>query len=297
MQPISTENVVINGSRIAYGVFGAGDPVVLLHGTPSSSLIWRNIVPRLVAAGYKTHVFDLLGYGVSERPWDVAIDTSISGQVSVLEGLLAHWDLETAHIVAHDIGGGIAQRFAVFSPERVRSLTLIDVVSLNSYPSKRTKEQMKKGLEPLIKADGKEHRAHFREWLLSAVHDKQKLADSSLDTFLDYISGPIGQPSLFQHQVRHYDPKHTMEIGDRLHELGKLPVKLLWGADDAWQVMDWAHKLKGAIPGSELDIIQDCGHFSLEDQPEVISGHIIAFLEKNSQSARGRMGYAKPDER
>jgi len=90
METIATENVLIDGTRIANGVYGEGEPVVLIHGTPSSSLIWRNIFPNLVTAGFKVHVFDLLGYGLSERPWDLAIDTPISGQVQILEGLLSH---------------------------------------------------------------------------------------------------------------------------------------------------------------------------------------------------------------
>lgn len=281
MEAIATEHVLINNTRIAHGVYGTGSPVVLLHGTPSSSLIWRNILPNLVKAGYKVHVFDLLGYGLSERPWDPATDTSISGQVPVLEGLLAHWGLESAHIIAHDIGGGVAQRFSVFSPQRVRSLTLIDVVSFDSYPSKRTRQQMEKGLDSLIKASDADHRAHFKDWLLSAVHNEEKLASSSLGTFLEYISGPVGQSSFFQHQVRHYDPKHTMEIADRLPELEKLPVKLIWGENDSWQVTDWARKLNEAIPGSELDIVKNAGHFSLEDQPEKISELLEEFLKKN----------------
>ncbi|KAG8676567.1 hypothetical protein FPOAC2_02673 [Fusarium poae] len=278
---IATDNALINGSRVAHGVYGKGKPVVLLHGTPSSSLIWRDIVPKLVDAGYKVHLFDLLGFGVSERPWNPAVDTSMTGQVSVLEGLLELWGLEKTHIVAHDIGGGIAQRFSVFSPERVLSLTLIDVVSFDSYPSKRTKEQMQNGLESLIKTDSDKHRDHFKEWLLSAVKNSTKFEHSSLDTYLNYISGPIGQPSLFEHQVRHYDPRHTMEVAPRLGELAKLPVQLIWGADDAWQVVDWAHKLHDAIPTSQLTILDDAGHFSTEDQPEKISELLVGFLGKH----------------
>lgn len=280
MEPVVTENAIIDGSRIAYGVHGTGQPIVLLHGTPSSSLIWRNVIPHLTKSGFKVYVFDLLGYGLSERPWDQSIDTSISGQVSILNGLLAHWDLDTFHLVAHDIGGGIAQRFGILSPQRLRSLTMIDVVSFDSYPSKRTKEQMKNGLDPLIKANDKEHRSHFKTWLLSTVHNREKLENSSLDTFLDYISGPIGQGSLFQHQVRHYDPKHTMDIAGRYHELAQIPVKLIWGADDEWQVVDWGYKLNKAIPGSELDVIENCGHFSPEDQPDRISEILVSFLDR-----------------
>lgn len=285
MEPIANKHVLINNTRIAHGIYGprTGTPLILIHGTPSSSLIWRSILPRLVAAGYKVHLYDLLGYGVSERPWDV--DTSISGQVPILEGLFATWGLDSAHIIAHDIGGGIAQRLAIFSPAYVRSLAMIDVVSFNSYPSKRTQEQMAAGLETLAKAPSATHTAHFRTWLLGAVHNPSAFETTSLDTYLSYITGPIGQVSLFEHQIRHYDPKHTMEIADRLGELGKMPVKIIWGADDAWQVVDWAYKLRDAIPGAELTVVQEAGHFCQEDQPERISELLLEFLGKQPAAA------------
>ncbi|MAM59663.1 MAG: alpha/beta hydrolase [Salinicola sp.] len=280
MNPIATDNVLIDGKRIAHGVYGEGEPIVLLHGTPSSSLIWRNVVPQLVGAGYRVHLFDLLGYGHSERPRDPSVDTSISAQVPVLEALMDHWGLETAHIVAHDFGGGIAQRLGVFHPRRLQSLTLIDVVSYDSYPSPRTRQQMAAGLERLIKVPDDEHRAHFREWLLTAVHDPQRFESSTLETYLDFISGPIGQASLFQHQIRHYDPKHTLEVAARLPELGRIPVKLIWGADDAWQSVDYAYRLHADIPGSDLSVLEECGHFSPEDRPEEIARLVIEFLKR-----------------
>lgn len=129
MEQIVTDNVLIDGHRLAYGIHGEGEPVVLLPGTPSSSLIWRGEVPRLVDAGYRAHVYDLLGYGLSQRPWDPAVDTSISGQVPILQRLMAHWRLDTAHLVAHDIGAGVAQRLGIIHPHRLRSLTMLDVVS------------------------------------------------------------------------------------------------------------------------------------------------------------------------
>ena len=281
LSPIATENILINGNRVSYGVFGQGDPVVLIHGTPSSSLIWRNIFPKLVDAGFKVFVWDLLGYGVSERPWNPDVDTSISGQVPILISLFQHWGLESAHIIGHDFGGAIAQRLSVLHQEKVRSLTLIDVVSFDSYPSKRTKEQMANGWESLIKQDDDTHRRHFHKWLLSSVEDQNKFSQSSLPTFLEYISGPIGQPSLFQHQVRQYDPKHTMEVADKLHQLENIPVQIIWGAQDQWQVVDWAHKLHDAIPGSQLSILEGCGHFSLEDKPDEILALLLSFLRSH----------------
>ena len=284
MQHLVDQHILINDTRIAHGVHGEGEPVILIHGTPSSSYIWRNVMPMLVEAGYKVYVYDLLGYGLSERPWNPAIDTSVTGQVSVLKDLLEHWRLTDLHIVAHDIGGGIAQRFAIESPERVRTLSLIDVVSYDSWPSKRTREQMHAGLEALIKAPTDKHRDHFRNWLYSTVQNKQRMAEDSIDVFLDFICGPIGQASLFQHQVSHYDPKHTAEIASQYSELGKLPVQLIWGENDGWQVIDWAYKLRNDIPGSKLHIVTDCGHFAMEDQPEKITHLLIGFLSSHNKT-------------
>ena len=117
---------------------------------------------------------------------------------------------------------------------------------------------------------------------LDPDENKKRLAETSLETYLDFICGPVGQGSFFQHQVTHYDPKHTEEVVPRYAELGQKPVQLIWGADDAWQVVDWAHRLHGAIPGSELHVLKDCGHFALEDQPEEISGLLVDFLKRQS---------------
>ena len=281
MYSLADENVLIGGHRIACATVGSGEPVVLIHGTPSSSFIWRNVAPRLAEAGHKVHVFDLLGYGASERPFDQAVDTSVSGQVPILTDLMSQWGLESAHIVAHDIGGAVAQRFCLFHPTLAKSLTLIDTVSFDSWPSKRTNEQMKAGLEALIKKPDAEHRAHFREWLLSTVEQKEAFASGSLETFVDLISGPIGQGSLFQHQVAHYDHRHTSKISDRLAELSAMPVQIIWGENDAWQVVDWARKLHAAIPGSTLHVLPQCGHFAMEDQPDRICDLVISFIAKH----------------
>ena len=283
MKSLVDRHVLVRGHRIAHGVHGSGEPVVLIHGTPSSSLVWRDVQPSLTTAGYRVHVYDLLGYGRSERPQAPSVDTSVTGQVPVLEGLLETWGLEECHLVAHDIGGAVAQRFAIERPEAVRSLTLIDTVSYDSWPSRRTREQMQAGLETLIRAGDDEHRAHFRDWLLSTVRNEERFEETALDAFLDFISGPVGQASFFQHQVMHYDPRHTNEIADRYPELGARPVQILWGADDGWQTVDWAHRLHGAIPGSELHVLEDCGHFAMEDRPERISELLVDFLERRGR--------------
>lgn len=288
MTNLTPLSLVVEDHRIAQGVHGEGFPVVLIHGTPSFSHIWREVVPRLVTAGNQVHLYDLLGYGRSERPADPAVDTSVSGQLPVLLALMGAWGLSRVHVVAHDIGGAVGQQLAVFHPDRVASLTLIDCVSFDSWPSSRTRQQMQLGLGPLIRTSDAEHRAHFRGWIEGAVANKDRLASNgALDAYLGMISGPVGQASFFQHQVAHYDPRHTLVMADRLHELASIPVQIIWGENDAWQVVDWAHRLHATIPGSVLHVLPDCGHFAMEDCPEAIAELVIDFTRRSVDGLQG----------
>ncbi len=277
------DNVLVQGQRVACGVHGEGVPIVLIHGTPFYSRIWHQVLPRLLAAGYRIYLYDFLGFGHSERPADRSVDTSVSGQLPVLLELMDHWRLDQAHIVGHDIGGAVAQQLGIFHPSRLSTLTLIDCVSFDSWPSKRTRQQMKQGLDQLMAASEQQHRAHFREWILSATARPDQLEQDSLALYLEMISGPVGQASLFQHQIMHYDPVHTMKLSDRLHLLGNHAVQLIWGSDDQWQVTDWAYRLQSAIPGSVLEILDNCGHLAPEDQPQAVSELVIRHIQGNQQ--------------
>ncbi|MDZ7840910.1 MAG: alpha/beta hydrolase [Gammaproteobacteria bacterium] len=274
------DNVLIDDHRIANGVHGKGIPLVLIHGTPSFSFVWRNVLPQLTEVGRRVHVFDLLGYGHSERPVDPAVDTSVAGQVMLLRKLFDHWNLESAHVIAHDIGGAVAQRFTLDYPRQVRTLTLIDTVSFDSWPSPRTREQIEAGLDKLIKAPDTQHRAHFRDWIRTAFADPNNMAEEVLAAYVNVIAGPVGQSSFFQHQVAHYDPRYTQDLTDRLVELGEHPVQLIWGADDRWQVIDWAYRLHASIPGARLHVLGKCGHFAMEDRPEEIARLVSGFTDE-----------------
>jgi pimeloyl-ACP methyl ester carboxylesterase len=172
---------------------------------------------------------------------------------------------------------------------RLRSLTMIDVVSYDSYPSKRTRQQMAEGLEKLIKKPDEEHRTHVTEWLPSTHSTPTNSDPEALRIYLEFISGPVGQASLFQHQVAHYDPKHTMEVADQLGKLADVPVQLIWGAEDAWQVVAWAYRLNHAISGSELHIMDGCGHFAPEERPAEVAALLVDFLGR----AEGRWSISK----
>jgi pimeloyl-ACP methyl ester carboxylesterase len=98
----------------------------LLHGFPDTAYLWRNQVPALTEAGYKTVAPDLRGYGDTDKPEGVD-NYSIVHILADLVALLDHLEIERAHLVGHDWGAATAWVFASFAPERTRSLTALSV--------------------------------------------------------------------------------------------------------------------------------------------------------------------------
>jgi pimeloyl-ACP methyl ester carboxylesterase len=118
--------VAADGVTLAVLDEGAGSPVVLLHGFPDSSRVWRRQVPALVAAGMRVIAPDLRGFGASDRPKEVeeyAVGRSIADVVAMLDQL----DVERIRLVGHDWGAGVAWALAAFVPERVERLVVMSV--------------------------------------------------------------------------------------------------------------------------------------------------------------------------
>ncbi len=102
--------------EVAYEVFGEGPPVILVHGTPLRSYLWRNVVPAL-AERHSVYVYDLLGYGESEK--GKGQDVSIVAQARLLGELIEAWGLDVPAITGHDIG-----EVSCFEPTSLKRLAL-----------------------------------------------------------------------------------------------------------------------------------------------------------------------------
>jgi pimeloyl-ACP methyl ester carboxylesterase len=105
---------------------GEGDPVVLMHGVPTSSFLYRKVVPELAVRGLRAFAFDLPGLGLAERP--EGFDYTWSGLGSWTGAAIDALGIERCHLVVHDIGGPIGFEWAVRNPGRVRSLTALNTI-------------------------------------------------------------------------------------------------------------------------------------------------------------------------
>lgn len=269
--------MAVEGVRIAYTDGGEGSPVVLIHGTPSHSYIWRDVIPGLKRAGHRVLAFDLLGYGLSERPLDR--DTSVAGQARMLERLLDAWQIDRAAIVGHDIGGATAMIFATRNPHRILRLALIDTVSYDSWPSETWRKIIRDHLHEYHRMSLKGFREMMVRQLKMTVHDKGRMEGGALEAYLEPLSGELGKTSFFAHQVSHYDSRYTEEIADDLKEL-PMPVKILWGEEDEWQPVSYAKRLRDDIPNATLTVVAGAGHFLMEEASERVTTELAGFFGK-----------------
>src|SRR5687767_12687101 len=125
-----SRRVTLSGGEIAYDVLGFGPPLLLVHGTPSRSYIWRDVALRL-ADRFSVYAFDLLGFGQSERR--EGLDLSISAQARLLAELVETLDLDTPSIAGHDIGGAIALRSHLLEGVPFDCIALLDSVAIRPW--------------------------------------------------------------------------------------------------------------------------------------------------------------------
>jgi pimeloyl-ACP methyl ester carboxylesterase len=258
------------GHQVRYGVCGAGAPIVLIHGTPFSSFVWRRIVPCL-ATHRRVYYFDLLGYGQSDQRG--VRDVSLGVQNELLTELLDHWQLERPDIVAHDFGGATALRCHLLNGHEFSSLTLVDAVALSPWgigfdSLVRANEAVFLALPPSI------HEAVVRAYIRGAY--TRELPEADLIEYIRPWTGEVGQTAFYR-QMSQFDLRYTDEV-EPLYGNIRCPTLILWGEADQWLPIEGGYRLRDRIPSSQFRAVAGSGHLMQEDAPEAIVGAVLEFL-------------------
>jgi len=255
---------------VAYEALGDGPPVVLIHGTPSWSYLWRTVASDL-AARHTVYVYDLLGYGTSEKHEHQ--DVSIAAQTKVLAELLDLWGLEEPCVAGHDFGGTIALRLLLLEGRRFRRLALCDPVAIAPWITPFSRH-VQAHLEAFQTVPGHIHRQMIATHIRTAI--AREMTDDQLEPYLRPWLGTVGQAAYYR-QVAQFDERYTREIEPRYGEV-QAPTLLLWGAQDGWLDPQFGQKLARMIPGARLSLIPGAGHFLPEDQPKIVAAEFAAFF-------------------
>jgi pimeloyl-ACP methyl ester carboxylesterase len=263
-----TERFTSSGGEIAY--LDEGDPgapvVVLLHGFPTSNVLWRAFVPPL-AARFRVIAPDLLGYGASAKPADA--DLSMTAQAGYVRELLDALEVGEVAAVGHDLGGVVAQLLALEG--RASAMVLLDASAFDTWPIEGVR--MLQGTKPEQESSDMVRDVIELTFDLGLGH-RDRVSD---DVLAAYRAPFQDDPAAFFRAVRAIDGQGLSGRDEELAALD-LPALLIWGEDDPFIPVEVAERLNDLLPGSTLALLPGCSHFVMEDAAPTIVPIVYEWL-------------------
>ncbi len=257
-----SRSTTVAGYRVHYYAMGpqTGPPVVLVHGLGARAEDWQNLAPYLVRAGYRVYLPDLPGYGQSEKP--AAFSYSVQDEAAVIVGFLNVLGLRQVDLGGWSMGGWIAQRVAADHPARVGKLLLFDSAGLHEQPSWDTRL--------------------FTPSTPAELDQLDALLMPNPPTVPDFVASDI-----LRHSERNAwvirRALASMLTGrsttDNLLPGLKMPVLIVWGAEDRITPLSQAEKMHRLMPQSLLDVFPACGHLAPSQCAAQIAPDVVAFLK------------------
>ena len=256
---------------IAYLRKGQGPALLLLHGIPSSSYLWRDVIDPL-AATFDVLAPDLLGYGDSDKRLDA--DLSIAAQARYMVAFMESIGVHQAAVVGHDIGGGIAQLMAADEPQRVARLILVDSVVDNNWPVAdiaRLKEPVWDQI--MVNID---LRKGLRKGLEAGMVSEGRVTDELVDEWTRPFQD-LGGRRAYLRAARALNNRDLVSRSKHIEEI-ETPTLIMWGANDKFLEPQWAETLKHKLRDTTVEIIDPGGHFLPLDRPDAVAEAINRFL-------------------
>ena len=274
-QPNYTE---IEGLRIHYLDEGSGRPVVLFHGEPTWSYLYRKMIGPIVEAGYRVIAPDYPGFGRSDKPTDIDFYT-YDRHVDFMARLIEELDLTEATAVVQDWGGPIGLRLATEHPDRFARIVILNTGLFSGRAA------MSEG---------------FMAWRsfvertpdlpVGFIMSRAAVTDWPESVFAAYEAPfPDQQYKVGAHQFPLIVPLDTETKGaaemaavKKALASWKRPAAVIFSTEDPVFPPRVGERLVELIPGAEdLVLVEGAGHYLQEDMGEKVAGHIVDFLRRS----------------
>lgn len=269
--PFCVQFVNAGGVRTRALVAGAGEPILMLHGTSGHlEAFSRNVVPH-VEAGYQVHAIDALGHGYTEKP---AFQYEIPVYAKHVLDYMDAQSIGKAHLIGESLGGWTSAWIAIHAPERVASIQLLAAGGTKADPA-----VMKRIKESTLKAVSTDDIALTRERLILLMHDAKDVSEE-----LVQIRHAIYHAPDFVKNINNLLSLQEMDIRLRNiltpEDLAKIasPTLIVWGTNNPFGAVAEATAMNANIKGSELIIYKQCGHWPQHEHAAEYNLASIAFL-------------------
>jgi pimeloyl-ACP methyl ester carboxylesterase len=273
------EEAVLHGHRMSYRTAGEGPVLLLIHGITGTSEQWNDVFP-LLAERHTVVAPDLLGHGQSAKPRG---DYSLGAYAVGIRDLLIAIGHRRATVVGHSLGGGIALQFAYEYPVFAERLVVVSSGGLGREVHALLRAATLPGAElvlPFIAHDrvlsaGIVAGRLLKRFGLGAAPDLTEMARG----YASLSDG--GARQAFLHTLRAVlDPLgQRVSATDRLYLAAMLPTLIVWGRRDPLIPCAHAESAHQAMPGSELEVFEQSGHFPHIDQPARFARTLIDFID------------------
>jgi pimeloyl-ACP methyl ester carboxylesterase len=247
---------------------GSGPAILLLHGLACDHTTWAPVMESLA----RTHTViapDLLGHGESDKP---RADYSVGGYANGMRDLLTLLGIDTATVVGHSFGGGVAMQFGYQYPERTERLVLVGSGGLGPEVTPAIRAITTPGFHQVmgvLSAPGLRQLTTATMRLLSRTGVSQLRDLGEVADIYDSFKDPRTRAAI-RHVVRAVvDWKgQIVTMSDRAYLTEAMPMCVIWGADDL--VIPVAHASNASVlaPTARIEIIPNAGHFPHKDHPE-----------------------------
>lgn len=273
--------VVVDGARVACWESGppGAEPVVLLHGYPADHRCWRHQVPAL-SARHRVVAPDLLGWGASDRPLHLSFDYDT--EVARLARLLDALGLDSVNLAGHDYGGFLALGLAETRPGRVRRLAVLNSRAQGTFTPRwyaLFSLMGTAGRSALLRRPAARlpyaalHRRAFAQLVRAGRLDARVL-----EGYVGWMAEPEGRRWLL-HYFGDYRTPPRPELRRGLPGVS-CPTAVVWGRADPYLSPAIATELAGAVPGAELTMLDDTGHWVMDERPAEVTAALLRLLER-----------------
>ena len=269
--------VEVEGVRLHYVERGSGEPVLLLHGWPTSSYLWRGVVGA-IGERNRAIALDLPGYGRSDKPLDGSYSFRFNERI--LDGFLAELGVDHVGLAVHDIGGPIGLYWATQHPERLTRLALLNTI-VYSRPSLAVVAFLVAARMPGVRS-AMTSPAGLRWVMRYGVNDKARMTDEVIRAYQEPFRTREARRAL-QKAGAGLHPGGMREIERWLPRAG-VPVRIVYGAGDRIlpDVERTMRKVERDVGGAEVTRLEDCGHFLQEERPDEIGSILAEFFSAHT---------------